>query len=208
MQNDVSKFVVNIVPLQNVQTNVTGVSATAVLSNQLANVQKMVNYDQKRIYANILSEYTTGNGIQVISPMNLCNVSLTRNGGTLSGGTSSTAGSFSTLQVSGAVTIGGVCSAQSFVTLSDFRAKRDIVEVGEETRNAVQELRPCSFFYEKNTTKEYGFIAQEVETSLPECVHTDKDGKKYVKYDGILTVLVGLVKDLAERVEVLEKKLR
>lgn len=49
----------------------------------------------------------------------------------------------------------------------------------------------------------YGFIAQQVEEVLPELVHTDKDGYKYVDYIGVIPLLVNAVQELrAELAEV------
>ena len=79
MQSSSSPFVVNIVPLANVQTNTSGEDPTTVLSNQLAQVQQMVNFDQKRIYTDYLGAFTTGGAINVLSPLNLSNVGITSN---------------------------------------------------------------------------------------------------------------------------------
>jgi hypothetical protein len=91
MQNDMSQFIVNIVPLQNVQANVTGLDATAVLSAEIDSIKKMVNTTTNQIYTDTLASYTTGGTINVISPINLSNVSLTSNLTTTIGGTSTTA---------------------------------------------------------------------------------------------------------------------
>jgi hypothetical protein len=49
-----------------------------------------------------------------------------------------------------------------------------------------------------------GFIAQEVEELLPDAVHTDKHGVKYVAYGKVVPVLVEGVKELYERVQAVE----
>lgn len=96
MQND-TQFVVNIVPLANIQTNASGLDPTAVLSNQVANILTMVDTDQKRINTDTLASFTANGAISVVSPLNLSNVGILSNGITtasLGGGTSSiTAGS-------------------------------------------------------------------------------------------------------------------
>jgi hypothetical protein len=100
MQNDTSHFVVNIVPLQNIQSNTSGIDTTTQIGSDLSNVQSMVNFNQKRIYADFLSAYTAGTSIQVLSPLNLSNVGITSNGTatTLGGtGTVSTVGAGSTI---------------------------------------------------------------------------------------------------------------
>ena len=79
MQNDTSKFVRNIIPLQNIQTNVTGLNPVSVVSGQVKNLQSMVNYATKTINTDFIQSFTNGGTIQLISPMNLSNVSLTGN---------------------------------------------------------------------------------------------------------------------------------
>ena len=54
-----------------------------------------------------------------------------------------------------------------------------------------------------NQPARYGFIAQQVEEVLPELVHTDKAGYKYVDYIGVIPLLVNAVQELqAELAEV------
>jgi len=150
MQND-TRFVVNIVPLQNVQINTSGVDATTALSNSVADMQKMVNFSQRTIYTDYLKSLTTEGSIGVFSPLALSNVGITSNGTAVSfGGSSSgsistlsTATSFLTLgsgsvaalsvgaygstlftvSTSGDATFRGACYAQQFLTLSDERVK-------------------------------------------------------------------------------------
>jgi len=50
-----------------------------------------------------------------------------------------------------------------------------------------------------------GVIAQEVEKVLPELVTTRDNGYKAVKYDKLTAVLIQAVKELSERVKILEK---
>ena len=100
MQNDTSHFVVNIIPLQNIQSNTSGIDTTIQIGSDLSNVQTMVNFDQKRIYTDFLGSYTAGNSIQVLSPLNLSNVGITSNGTATTlggGGTMSTVTAGSTI---------------------------------------------------------------------------------------------------------------
>ena len=152
MQND-TRFVVNIVPLQNVQINTSGVDATTALSNSVADMQKMVNFSQRTIYTDYLKSLTTEGSIGVFSPLALSNVGITSNGTAVSfGGSSSGSAAISTLSTatsfltlgsgsvaalsvgaygstlftvstSGDATFRGACYAQQFLTLSDERVK-------------------------------------------------------------------------------------
>jgi len=93
MQNDVSRFVVNIVPLQNVQTNTSGLDATTALSNSVGDIQKMVNYSQRTIFTDFIGSLTSGGNVGFNSALNLCNVGILSNGTELSLGSSSASSS-------------------------------------------------------------------------------------------------------------------
>ena len=80
MQNDTSKFVVNIIPLQNVNASVSGTNAVNVLSNNVVAIQQMVNTSNNSIRTNTIQSYTSNTSINFISPINLCNVGITSNG--------------------------------------------------------------------------------------------------------------------------------
>jgi hypothetical protein len=126
MQNDTSNFVVNIIPLQNIQTNVSGVDSVTTLANSVAEIKKMVNTDQKKIFTNTLASYATGGSIKVISPINLCNVGLTSNGTGILGITGSALSNLSSVitlyatnsPISTAVTI-ATASVSSAVSVSE-----------------------------------------------------------------------------------------
>jgi hypothetical protein len=111
MQNTNSRFVVNIVPLQNVVSNTSGLDATAQLSNAVGNIQQMINFDQKAVYTNFLSAYTQGNSIEVLSPLNLCNVGITSNNVPYSTGGGTTCNTYSNAITS--------ASGNTFISLYD-----------------------------------------------------------------------------------------
>ena len=80
MATNANQFVVNIVELQNIATSITGVASGAAALTQLqsdvANLQQMVKYDSKTIVADVLSNFTTGQDIQVLANLNLSNTTL------------------------------------------------------------------------------------------------------------------------------------
>lgn len=89
-------FVLNIVELQNVITNVGGLTATTSLSNAVANIQEMVIYDEKRIAANTISNYNT-TPIQVTASLNMASgTEFTLNGSAVTSASTSQ-GQFSTV---------------------------------------------------------------------------------------------------------------
>lgn len=217
MQNDVSQFVVNIVPLQNIQTNASGLDPTTELSNAVANIQQMVNFEQKRVYTDSLSAYTTGGTIQVLSPMNMSDVPLTLNGVDFSGATGGGSLTVSSLVVGGNLTVAGSgtftgsVSALSFITVSDRAAKTDILELTKSPFDIFQKLTPYTFRYNTGsnapTPTIIGLMAQDVKEVLPEAVHTDDTGRLYVNYDSVVATLVGAVKELQSEVSSLRSRL-
>jgi hypothetical protein len=242
MQNDTSKFVVNIIPLQNVNSNTSGLNATTSLANQVVALRQMINTDTKTVYANNLASFTTGASIGVLSPLNLCNVGITSNSlplayaasapssassiTTLNNGSNSmqiyntssaastvmdfttantTNASILTLTQGGNLSIGGICYAQQFVTLSDMNAKTGVREWRAPVLADLQKIRPYIFKYGGSDTNDIGLLAQEVGEVFPSLV---KEGVKgvYVNYDGMVALLMKAVQELASRVSTLEGK--
>jgi hypothetical protein len=86
---------------------------------------------------------------------------------------------------------------------SDARYKRE-VETLDDALGSVLRLRGVSFEWDRENRPEHnfpagrqlGFIAQEVQTVLPEVVSTDDAGYKAVSYQSIVPVLVEAVKAL------------
>lgn len=90
------------------------------------------------------------------------------------------------------------------VTYSDIRFKHNVVTI-DNALDKVNALRGVS--YEKDLKQCIGVIAQEVETVIPEVVHTDPDGLKSVAYGNIVGLLIESIKELTARVESLEKQI-
>jgi hypothetical protein len=70
-----SPYIVNLIELQNTINNASGLTPLNVVSNAVTNIQKMVDFDQKRIYTNIISKYDT-TPIQITDDINLSNANL------------------------------------------------------------------------------------------------------------------------------------
>jgi len=89
---------------------------------------------------------------------------------------------------------------------SDARFKRDIVPLSNSL-SALMSLNPVSYTMVTGTPKRHiGFIAQEMETVLPELVHTDgtAEQKKSIEYANLTAVLVDSVKELNAQVIALQ----
>lgn len=86
--SNASKFLLNIVELQNTITNAAGTSAVTSLSNTVSQLQQMIDFNTKAIKTNTISQFNTS-PITVTDSLNLSNASLLSNGQTVSVGQSS-----------------------------------------------------------------------------------------------------------------------
>jgi hypothetical protein len=87
-----SPYIVNLIELQNTINNASGLTTTSALSNAIADIQKMVDFQKKQVNTNFLASYDS-NSISVLSNMNFTsNATLTIDGTsvTADGGTSAT----------------------------------------------------------------------------------------------------------------------
>lgn len=215
-----SNYVLNIVELQNTVTSASGLTPLATLSAQVAQIQQMVNFTEKRVNANTLATFDSGS-IQVISPL------ITASGATLegSGGTTSTVGSASTMLVvnnsgllltqqgvstlvippTGNATFSGTVTAAAFITASDRRLKQNVRPLEYET--ALSSIRGVRFDWTATGAPDIGVIAQEVAPVLPEAVFETANGNLGVVYDKLIPVLVEAVRGLNARVADLESRL-
>lgn len=211
MQNDTSGYVVNIVPLQNVQTNVSGLDPTATLTTEVAAIRRMVDTQTKRVYTNSIASFTPGGTVSFVSPTS---------GATGTSGASSNIGAGATslrvydsngayaLELTSGTTslfkVGqdGVCYAQQFVTLSDVMAKGNMREWTSSVMDTLGLIHPYSFNY-IGGVESIGLLAHEVEAVYPQLVR-ESGSTKYVNYDGMVAVLLKAVQELGERVRVLE----
>ena len=217
MQNDTSNYVVNIIPLQNVQTNVSGLDATTSLTTDVTAIKRMVDTQAKRVYTNSIASFTPGGTVSFVSPTSGATGTSAATG---TSGTSSNIGaggvSLNVYDSNGAYALelssgtsslfrvgqDGVCYAQQFVTLSDVRAKANVREWTSSVMDTLSQIRPYSFNY-IGGAESIGFVAQEIEAVYPQLIQ-GSGSTKYVNYDGMVAVLLKAVQELGERVRVLE----
>jgi uncharacterized protein YjbI with pentapeptide repeats len=100
---------------------------------------------------------------------------------------------------------GNIYATGDITALSDMRRKTDIVTI-DEALNKVEQLRGVYFKSLVNERKNVGVIAQEIEEVLPEVVLTDSEGYKSVAYGNIAGILIEAIKELSEKVKILEQK--
>lgn len=93
----------------------------------------------------------------------------------------------------------------NFNTVSDISLKNNILEI-ENPISMISKLSGVEFNWKDNGRKASGFIAQDVEKTLPHLVNETTQGFKTINYQGIIAYLVETVKQLNERIDVLENK--
>lgn len=80
-----SPYIVNLIELQNTINNASGLTTTSALSNAIADIQKMVDFQKKQVNANFLASYDS-NSITVLSNMNFdSNATLSVDGSVVTG---------------------------------------------------------------------------------------------------------------------------
>lgn len=224
--------VLNIVELQNVVTSASGLSPAAFLSNQLINIQEMVQYDEKRINVNVISNFDT-TPIQFVSPVNFSNtVTFESDGGTSGSGSTTTSyvSTIGTTDALGLLTVGGPSnmleltknsvksfyvqndgnttftgsvSANNFITTSDGRRKTCIRPI-TNYNTVLSSVNGVHFKWDNTGMNDVGVIAQDLQPVLPEAVVETPEGLQ-VAYMKLIPVLIEAVKNLQARVNNLEK---
>jgi len=203
-------YVVNLIGLQNTQSNSSGVTLNNSLSNALCNLEQMVDFGTKTIYANNLSNFDT-TPLQVLTDLNLSNTNLYQNSNLIilpttsntAGNTTITDGTNTAYVSTGGLFVNGAVTATNFVTPSDERLKMRI-ETLANSEWAIGQLRGVRFEWRDTGAKDIGFIAQEIVDVIPEAV-VARAGELYVAYDKVVPLLVETVKTLLERVNRLEQ---
>lgn len=206
MQSSSSPFLVNIVPLANVNTTSSGINPVTSLTKSVTNIQSMVNFDKKAIFTNYLGAYPGFSNIQVTSPLVLSNVGITSNGVSMGGsayGSNIDANSIT----ANTITVEETCYARNFVTLSDKRVKENVSAIHAISFDTLNSIQAYKYRYVGSPQCEthIGVMAQELEAIFPECV-IDNQGTKYVNYSALTVILLQAVKDLNARVKALENR--
>jgi len=118
-----------------------------------------------------------------------------------------------TVTASGVISSGAVTASGSALT-SDRRLKRNIQTLSQAATK-IKNLRGVQWQwrleefpdYNFNNNTRYGFIAQEVETVLPDLVSKGDNGLLHLSYEGFAPVLVEALKEQQQQVDDLESRL-
>jgi hypothetical protein len=100
--------------------------------------------------------------------------------------------------------VSGSIQAVAFNTLSDRRVKGEFQPIPYR----VEDLKPCTYINNQTRLQDIGFIAHELQETIPLLVEGEKDGEdlQSINYNGIVSLLIKEVKDLKNQIRRLEKK--
>lgn len=105
------------------------------------------------------------------------------------------------LHVNGNVLINGNLQATAFLySSSDERLKENVAPI-DDASSLIEQLNGVRFDWKENGESSIGFIAQDLEKTLPELVATDKEGYKSVAYGNITAVLVEALKEQRQMIK-------
>jgi trimeric autotransporter adhesin len=102
--------------------------------------------------------------------------------------------------------VNGTAAGTSWTNTSDSRFKTNIVSLSGGL-DIIQQLTPVSYIWNAlgkehggdSTALQYGFIAQDVETILPDIVHTDNEWYKSIDYIKVVPFLTKSIQELNEK---------
>jgi hypothetical protein len=95
--------------------------------------------------------------------------------------------------------------------LSDINLKKNITTISEDISNKILKLRPRQFEFISDPLEKvhYGFIAQELETELPELVEQiNKTEFKGVNYLELIPLLVYQIQNMRIEIDLLKKQMK
>ena len=97
----------------------------------------------------------------------------------------------------------GIINATDFNSTSDQELKTNVSSIDP---GLLAGILPVSFEWKATGEKSYGVIAQQLQQTMPELVHSRPDGLLGVSYTPIIALLVQAVKDLQDKVKMLESR--
>ena len=136
--------------------------------------------------------YTGGTGITVSGSTITCTVDTPAEIG------------LANLSSNGNALSGSFTATGDITAYSDKRLKSDIDTI-PGALDKVAKMRGVNFTMKDTGARSTGVIAQELQSVIPEAIHTNDDGYLSVAYGNLVGVLIEAIKDLAEEVEHLKQ---
>ena len=94
----------------------------------------------------------------------------------------------------GELDVTGILKANSFLTNSDMRLKKDIMPL-TDCLSKISLLNATSYLLPEIHKKQYGLTAQEVQKIIPEVVEEDKNGMLNIDYMALIPLLIESIKE-------------
>ena len=108
------------------------------------------------------------------------------------------------IYTTGSAVFGTSVTAQEFLTPSDSRLKDKISSI-QNALSTLRMIRGVRFQWIDSLKDDIGVIAQEVQSVIPEVVQNhSRDPYLVVAYEKLIPILIESVKELFDKVEVLE----
>ena len=101
--------------------------------------------------------------------------------------------------------INGEIAAVSVTQSSDVRLKHNVAPI-EFALDTVNKLQGVTYNLNETGAAKCGFIAQEVETVIPDVVHTDANGMKSIEYASMVSYMAEAIKELTAQVKQLQEE--
>ena len=105
----------------------------------------------------------------------------------------------------GNITAAGAIKGESVRATSDGRLKMGVTPI-EGAAEVLAKLKPVGFQWKSSGKASFGFIAQDVQTVLPELVHGSEKQFYSLEYNGFIPFLVAEIQALRKEVEELKKR--
>lgn len=108
------------------------------------------------------------------------------------------------------VSFGGTAQAWAFVPFSDSTLKSNILTMGNCLQDVLA-LRPVTYNWKNQiigNATQIGLIAQEVQSIIPEVVHTSADSLMGINYNALVPVLIRSIQEQQEIINNLEIRLQ
>ena len=96
--------------------------------------------------------------------------------------------------------------ASAFVTFSDERMKSNFSAINNAT-DTVNRINPVNFTWKSDGSKDFGFVAQDLQKVVPQAVHGDADSGYGVDYGRLTSILVKALQEQSAEIALLKQKI-
>lgn len=94
-----------------------------------------------------------------------------------------------------ALDVNGTLRAGAVFTLSDENLKSNIIKI-ENALEKIRSIHGYEFTWIRDGKADMGVLAQEIETTFADVVHTDANGEKTVQYTALLAPIIEAIHEM------------